>query len=39
LRLYVENVTDEAYWSATGSNLLGVSLPRTLRLSFTTRML
>ena len=26
-RLYVENLTDEAYWSATGSNLLGVGLP------------
>lgn len=37
-RLYVENVSDEEYWSATGSNLLGVSLPRTLRFSFTTRM-
>jgi iron complex outermembrane receptor protein len=38
-RLYVENVADEAYWSATGSNLLGVSLPRTIRLSVTARML
>lgn len=37
-RLYVENLTDEAYWSATGSNLLGVSLPRTVKLSFTTRL-
>lgn len=37
-RLYVENVADEKYWSATGSNLLGVSLPRTVRFSFTTRM-
>lgn len=37
-RLYVENVADEEYWSATGTNLLGVSLPRTVRFSFTTRM-
>lgn len=38
-RLYVENVTDEKYWAATGSNLLGVSLPRTIRFSVTTEML
>jgi len=37
-RAYVENVTDEEYWSATGSNLLGVSLPRTARFSMTMRM-
>lgn len=38
-RLYVENVADEEYWAATGTNLLGVSLPRTVRFSFTTSML
>ena len=38
-RLYVENVTDEKYWAATASSLLGVSLPRTAKFSFTTRML
>lgn len=38
-RLYVENVSDEKYWAATASSLLGVNLPRTAKFSFTTRML
>lgn len=36
-RLYAENVTDERYWAATASSLLGVSLPRTIKFSLTTR--
>jgi iron complex outermembrane receptor protein len=35
-QLNVDNVTDEVYWSTAGNGLLGVSLPRTTRLSLTT---
>jgi iron complex outermembrane receptor protein len=34
-QLNVDNVTNEKYWNSAGNGLLGVSLPRTTRLTFT----
>jgi iron complex outermembrane receptor protein len=36
-QLNVDNVTNEKYWNSTGNGLLGVSLPRTTRLTVTTK--
>lgn len=33
LQAVVDNATDENYWNSAGNNLLGVGLPRTLKLT------
>jgi iron complex outermembrane receptor protein len=33
LQANVDNATDRNYWSSAGNGLLGVGLPRTLRLA------
>jgi outer membrane receptor protein involved in Fe transport len=35
--LNVDNVADRVYWSSAGNGLLGVSLPRTTRVSLTAK--
>lgn len=33
LQANVDNLTDRTYWSSAGNNLLGVGLPRTVRVA------
>ncbi|QCB36698.1 TonB-dependent receptor [Sphingobium sp. PAMC28499] len=38
LRLYGENVTGKRYWASTGSSLLAQGLPRSIKISLSTRL-